>query len=316
MPVCYLKNFQSGDKLFTLDIRKVQIGYNEKPKWNKPGKICYFPNYYTIAKEMDNSSFNLIDYDELYIEKQVLAKLENRYGGIFEMLVGQEELTREQAIDLIDFVIQIKLRNPYWLKETLEKNKDEMIDSAMKDMYEKNSGENPLFAHIPMEIRKMVLDKVKEDNKSNPDFSKQMQLFGLVSRYSDTSERNKLFRKILVDCDWIIFEAPVEGPYFITSDNPGYTKKDDNLTYNTNFSDQFMFFFPLSPKYCLVIANDQRDNCYSENKPKKIITIDKTTSDMVITINNNSMQCINKLLIAMDDWYLSQIAALNNPKKQ
>ncbi|MES2873290.1 MAG: hypothetical protein V4708_06175 [Bacteroidota bacterium] len=35
----------------------------------------------------------------------------------------------------------------------------------------------------------------------------------------------------------------------------------------------------------------------------------------VIEINNRSLQCVNKLLIASDDWYLSQIAVINNPNK-
>jgi len=38
------------------------------------------------------------------------------------------------------------------------------------------------------------------------------------------------------------------------------------------------------------------------------------SGDLVISVNNSSMQCVSSLLIAADTWYLSQIAVLNTPK--
>jgi hypothetical protein len=100
-----------------------------------------------------------------------------------------------------------------------------------------------------------------------------------------------------------VYEAPENGPFFITSDNPGYSLKgNDGLTYNTNFSDPYMFFFPISFRYCLVISSEQKDFAYLNKDQHKTYKSSVISSDLVITINNSSIQCINSLLMAVDTW--------------
>lgn len=60
----------------------------------------------------------------------------------------------QDAIDLTDFIIQLKLRNPYWMKETLEKKKNSLIDSAMDSLDLEKFTDNPRFQHIPKELKK------------------------------------------------------------------------------------------------------------------------------------------------------------------
>lgn len=315
VPQCYLKNFTFDNRLYVLDVRKVQKGYKELPTLRHTASICYFPNYYTIEENMGDSEFRLNAYDALYIERDVLSKLENKYGKIFEKLSGNIPLVLQDAIDLTDFIIQLKLRNPYWMKETLEKKKNSLIDSAMDSLDFEKFTDNPRFQHIPKELKKAIAETVRDKNKLNPTFSKQMQLFSLIQRNDDIENRNEKFRLAIINCKWMVYESPKNGPYFITSDNPGYSLKgNDGKTYNTNYSDPFMFFFPLSPKLCLVISGAEKDNSYTDKSPQKIFRRGIVTADQVIAINNSSMQCVTNLLIAVDTWYLSQIAALNKPK--
>lgn len=315
VPQCYLKNFTLDSRLYVLDVRKVQKGYNVFPTHRHTASICYFPNYYTIEDNMGDSEFRLNAYDALYIERDVFSQLENKYGEIFDKLSGNIELMLQDAIALADFIIQLKLRNPYWMKETLEKKKNFLIDCAMDSLYFEKFNGNPRFQNIPKELKIAIAELVKDMNKLNPTFSKQMQLFSLIQRNEDIENRNEQLRLALIDCKWMIYESPQDGPYFITSDNPGYSLKGDvGKIYNTNYSDPFTFFFPLSPKFCLVISSSKKDNSYTDKSPKKLYRRCIIPADQVITINNFSMQCVTNLLIAIDKWYLAKIAVLNKPK--
>jgi hypothetical protein len=317
VPQCYLKNFTQENQFYVLDVRKAQKGYKELPMPKHTGQICYFNNYYTIDENIGSSQFRLDTFDALYIEIEVLSRLENRYGKIFDKLSTNTRLSLQDAINVADFIIQLKLRNPYWMRETLEKKKDSFIDSAMDSLESDKFNSNPRFQHMPMELKQAVANWVRTENKANPKFSKQMQLFSLIQRNLNQETRNEKFRLAIIDCKWMIYQTPENGPYFITSDNPGHSLKgNDGLTYNTNFTDPFMFFFPISPKLCLVIGGNEKDFVYSNKEQYKQYKSGLISSDLVIAINNSSMQCVNSLLIAVDKWYLSQIAVLNNPNAE
>lgn len=316
VPQCYLKPFTINKQLFALDVRKVQKGYKELPIRRSTAQTCYFKDYYTIGEEMGEPQFRLNAYEALYIEVKVLSRLENLYGDIHGKLISNRAISLNDAINLSDFIIQLKLRNPYWLKETLEKKKDSFIDSAMDIIVTDKLDSNAQFKHMPMQLKAAVAEWIRAENKQNPKFSKQMQLFSLIQRNNHEETRNEKFRLALVDCKWMVYEAPENGPYFVTSDNPGYSlKANDGLTYNTNFTNPFMFFFPLSPTRCLVISSHEKDFSYTQKTKQKVFKSGTISGDLVISINNTTMQCINSLLIAADSWYLSQIAEINKPKK-
>lgn len=315
VPECYLKNFIREKCLFTLDVRKVQKGYNTQCKESQPGMICYLEDYYKIESGSLNNQFQLNGYDDLFIETDVLTNLEGKYGDLWNKITAKQELKLAEAVNMADFIIQMKLRNPYWFEHTVKKYKDEWIDSAIDSIYKEKFITDPRFAHIPEGIQKLVYDYVREDNKSDASFSKKMQLFGLIQRYSKDPERNIKFREAIINCQWTVLTAPPQGPYFITSDNPGFSTSNDELTYNTKFSEGFYFHFPLSPFHCLIIADYEFDNCYSESHLVKYMPTVNIGADEVIQVNNRAMQCVNKLLVASDDWYLSKIAVINNPKK-
>lgn len=314
VPKCYFKNFTIDGKISVLDIRKVTQGIPHFVKSLSPKSICTLEDYYTIQPDDLNGQFKLDTHNDLFVESEVLGSLEDKYGKkLYQNLISQREISAGDAIDLSDFIIQLKLRNPYWLEQQVKK-KDEMIDSAMETIYNNKFQPIPRYEHIPGEIKKLVAEYVAQDNKNNPNFSKMMQLFSLIQRASDVPDKNNSIRQAMIDCEWKLFIAPENGPKFITSDNPGFATAEDDLSYNTKFKDGFVFFFPVSPDYCLVISDAILDNSFTNNDLNKSVQWVNIDTSMVIWINNKAIQMVNKLLIASNDWYLSQIADRNRPK--
>lgn len=312
VPECYLKRFIADGKLVTLDIRKVQKGFNEYPRFNTPGKICYYEDYYTIDDTLRDGQFELNKHDDFFIEVKALKTLEEKYGDLFEGIVNRKKLTHRELIDICDFIIQLKQRNPYWLHNVVEKNKDKWVDESLEKVYQKLLASDVPFKNFPREIIEGIFMNVSEKTKNHPTFSKQLQLFGLIQRYTDSSEFNQQYRSALTNCQWFLMTAPDGGPYFITTDNPGFSIGKDNLIYNTKFTDGFFFHLPLSPTHCLTISDEFKENC-SDSTQTKQITSGTVSKEVVIHTNDKSLNVLNKLIIASDRWYVDQIIRLNYP---
>lgn len=311
VPVCYLSKFLKRNFFYTLDIRKMQKGFNEYPRKNQPGKICYIEDYYTISEDYNDPQFSFDQYHDLFIESDVLTRLENKYNDIYNKLTSSQFITLSEAKDFSDFIILMKLRNPY--EEKIMRDKiPGLLDSSIDDAAEKMK-DNPRYIALPDELKRFLVDDIKERNRKDFHYPKKVLLFTLISRH--TAENNAKFQKEIVDSSWRILQAPINGPYFITSDNPGFsiTSKDE-LIYNTKFIDDFSFYLPLSPNYCLLITDYDKDNCYSENLDRKNIGRFRASSQFVLFINDKSIQRVNQLLIACDDWYLRKIGEKNKPK--
>ncbi|MBD0360687.1 MAG: DUF4238 domain-containing protein, partial [Nitrososphaeraceae archaeon] len=297
VPECYLKNFIVDKNLYTLDIYKVQKGYNVRPKPSQPAMICYYEDFYKIGPDFADKLFKLNQYDELFIETDVLRKLEGKYGSLYQKITSLNELSFTEAVSVSDFIIQMKLRNPYHLQRYLEEHKDEYIDTIMNSIYEKSFMKEDHFAHIPKEIQKFVYDDVRESSKADVSYAKKIQLYGLIQRYSENDERNNIFREAIIKSEWLLLVSPSNGPYFITSDNPGFSiNPHDNLINNTRFREGFAFYFPLSPRFCLLITDILfDDNAYVKKQSKAILKMN-VDGNSVIEVNDKSIQCINKLL--------------------
>ncbi|CAN5576220.1 hypothetical protein BH10BAC2_BH10BAC2_10240 [soil metagenome] len=314
VPECYLKNFIVNRYLYSLDIRKVEKGYNAHPKKCQAGMICYYEDYYKIQSQLVDTQFKLNEYADLFIETEVLHKLEQEYTRLFRNITTYNKLSFKDAVSLSDFIIQLKLRNPYWLENTIESHKDEWIDTAIDNIYEETFMKLERFNHIPEEIQKKVYDYIRAHSKSDSNYSKKIQLSGLIRRYSENDDRNNIFREAIIKSKWILLISPLNGPYFVTSDNPGFsTTHVDDRIYNTRFSNDYIFHFPLSPRFCLMITDISIENDTYDKKMNKNILRLNVDSDIIIEINNRSLQCINKLIIASEKSYLEKIAALNKP---
>ncbi|MGV3597095.1 MAG: DUF4238 domain-containing protein [Bacteroidota bacterium] len=307
VPRCYLKNFLRNGKFFVLDIEKVKKGFNEYPKKLSDNQVCYIKNYYEI-----NTYEHVINvHDKLFVEKEVLRKLEGLYNKIYNKILLYNDLEINDCITLSDFIIQLKIRNPFFQLKTIEKNKDSWID----DIFQEGFDLPPEFNNIPIDLQQSIFKMIKNEKKKNPYTGREIQLNSLILRHSDDFEKNRKIREAIINCKWTLLVAPDNGPFFITSDNPGVSTGLDGLVYNTKFDNGFYFHFPLSPLHCLLISDDVKDNCFSENSTSKFIQKVIVEPKIVIGTNNKSIQRINKLLIAVDDWYLKQLAVLNKPDK-
>ena len=173
VPKCYLKNFIVDRKLYALNIKDVQKGYTAQPELKSPGQICYFEDYYRITNELGDNQFKLQEFEDLFIETSVLRSLEGHYGCLYKKLTVLNRLSFEEAVSLSDFIIQLKLRNPYWREKTLEKNKNEWIDNIIEIIYQENFEITNRFPNIPDWIQKIIYSAVREASKADTNYSKK-----------------------------------------------------------------------------------------------------------------------------------------------
>lgn len=305
VPECYLKNFIRDSHLFILDVSKVKYGVPHFVRHAQPGGICYIEHYYTIPEADSNSTFKLDGLSALFVESTVLTALEGEYGKVlYPKLFSGDALSGDEANDLVDFILQLKFRNPFHF-DAMKEKMPATIEEVMAKISEKVFQPGARFSHMPRSIREDIVNKVKQQALDNPLFSKQMQLSRFVEEYKEPGKR-QLLRNAVLGASWFLLESRPDGPFFITSDNPGFATAPDGLNYNTKFVDGFAFYFPVSPVLCLLITDltGPLGNFGS-------IIRQQIDHDSVIAINNRAIQRINKLLIAADSWYLSQILTVN-----
>ncbi len=313
VPQCYLRLFLNDDHLFILDIAKVKGNVKKEIKTATPGQICYLPDYYTLIPSAVSNTFRLHEHHDMFIEQDVFLTLENKYAKIVSLLIEKNELSVKELILLSDFIIQLKLRNPYWKEKVVEGKKSEWLNAAMDDITAR-ARKDTRFSKIPDEVKEKLLDNLRKANIENPHFAKEAQHFSLIQRFSPDNPNNTQVRETLLNCGWQLFKAPDKGPFFITSDNPGVGCGKEGTTHNTKFKDGFFFFLPLTPQFCLVITDEDMDNTLLNKKLSKKISCVPVNKEVVLLINDRTIQVANNLLIASDTWYLSQIAAINKPQ--
>ena len=311
VPRCYLKNFLEGDHVFTLDFPSLLSGKKEKPKMKHPNAICIDDQYYSILPEHRNSNFRLSQYDELFIESEILHEMENRYHKIFTDLTRQKRLCMADAIYLCTFLVQMKTRNPYWAKEVIDRHKGRWIEKGVDKILAEKGPLNKHFNRLPPELRQLVIDQVKAEQHANKTFTKEMQFFGLIQRGDAASQENEKFRKAIIDCRWILLTTQAGGPKFITSDNPGFAKTIRGEVINSYFGDDSVFYLPISPACCLMIDGFVKDRAYTDQHLYKEIMDLEIGSEQIFQINSHTTKRINFMLIAGDAAYLEHICSQN-----
>lgn len=314
VPECYLKNFIKEKEVFTLDLSGLKKGYKVSVNTRQPAQICYLFNFYLNNIGPSKSSFTLNNHSELYIEVDVLKILENKFKGFYERLISDDDLPLQDTIHLCDFIVQMKLRNPYWRGVIKKKAADWISEVIEKGLEE--ADKKPEYSEIPRELKNALSESIKANNLNDQELEKHIQLFSLSMRANRSEEDNRFLRSGIIDSKWQLYRAPEGGPYFITTDNPGAAFGRDGLYYNSKFNEGAQFFFPLSYRYCLAISDVEKDHVLSQNKPTKCIVKKVIPPLEVIKINDCLIQMANKLLVAADDWYISQILELNKPAKK
>lgn len=255
VPQCYLKNFQSDadSPLFTLNVENIKKGFKVKPNKMYPSGICYKENYYQIKEplilsgDLNNSDF---------IEKIVNHYYEDKFQSVFNRVINFQSISREDAIFFADFIVHLKIRNPYQVRLN-EKRKIEKIISLAKEKHlEKQEaiqkGVSPLI--FDAVYQNLIIELMKRES-----LTKDFQLESITQKFNDPEKNLKQFRTAIMASQWTLLESENDQEPFITTDNPGIAVDSFGMIHNTKFVDGFNFFFPLSPKYVLEISDSKTD---------------------------------------------------------
>jgi hypothetical protein len=292
VPQCYLKNFRSenGGPLFTLNIEHLKKNYNTKIKSQHPGAICYINNYYSIKdKLIFSGELKAIDF----VEKIVNHYYEDSYQSVFEKLINDQSISLEDAMFVSDFLVHLKIRNPFQigLNENL---KIEKIIQVAQGRYSSLKNEA-----IKWGFSSVFFDSIYENeiikliNKES--LTKDFQLESLVQKFTNPEKNLALFREAILSCQWTLIESKNDQELFITTDNPGIAIDIFGNTHNTKFANGFNFFFPISPKYTLEISDSKKDHLRTNKKEIKGRSIN---SKLVRGLNHLFTKVSTRYLIA------------------
>ncbi|MBB6324554.1 hypothetical protein FHS59_000169 [Algoriphagus iocasae] len=293
VPECYLKQFANDSKLYcsNLEILKTYNKLNNPPK--EPGQVCYEIDFYTINEPLE---YDLNNFDDLHVESNVLHSSENRYRKIINKLIDLKELCFEDSIFLSDFLIQLKQRNPYFLKNSVNNFSNNSI-KAKTNMLNKLK-EDIRFRHLPKALLIYEIEKKMYEMKSNKNIIRSIQLKGIIDKANPHSYSIEKFRKAILDYQFILLDSSDSKFNFITSDNPGFAISSNGNIENTKFKEGFTYFLPITSKYCLKFSDSNLDNFYTKKSKIKYFISEKVQDTEVQIINMNSSILVNKIIIS------------------
>lgn len=305
VPECYLEKFSDNGNIYRFDPNLThQV---KKPILNRKNisGICYYEDFYTIDDNIpDKDEFLSMLGDVLGIEKIVNGSWENKYDSMLDQLLTGN-LTRIECVEFSEFIIHLKLRNPFYLESIIKPNKDKWLEQTgieIADEMEKDSRYN----YLTKEDKTMFMGWLTERAKNQSAFSKRIQLTLLLHRWSSIKEGAYIDH--MIDCGWQIMVAP-DPHEFVTSDNPGYTLElSSGNVQNTKFTDGFAFHFPLTSKYCLLITDDiPKSEAWNKSGIKEI-SKRFVTPQMLHLVNFLSMQKINKIVLSKSKLPMDNLA--------
>ncbi len=304
VPECYLRKFIANKELHVLNIDSVKKWGQIKINYKQPSTICFLDNFYLIKSALKEKIFDLSAYSKLYIEVDLFQLLENTYGNIIQKLTETSAITRDEATKVSDFIIQLKIRNPAWrntMQGILNTSIDKIVDDIINDPQTRAR-----FHHDSPEELIVIAQIMKARILGDPTLMERAHKFSIIERFEKDSIRNAAFRKAILGNRWTILQSPVDGPFFITTDNPGVGVNNEECL-NTNFV-VGVFYLPISYKHCLRIENVIIDSDFADSSThKRCNRLDATPSE-VLAINNYVKEVANQLIIASDSNYLISLA--------
>lgn len=304
VPECYLRNFMREDKFYYLNIPDAKQRPKEFARQSHPSNICYHYHYYKSPEEHEQSLFSLSKWDKLFVESKVLHELETSYGQLFTSITSQQEICIEDANQFCDFIIQLKMRNPYYAAQAYSiKKVEETMDILLKTI----EGENGPFAHLSPEIKKQVAQEYINNLKENSNLEKELQLGSLIHSHENVKRREK-FRDVLCGLTWQVLKAPDEGPYFMTSDNPGFVIDKNSKIENIRLKGDGYFFLPLSSQHCLAIDLSVKESENNIKAGKKRILHKKNVPPQVERVNFMTSHLVTERIICCDREQLNLFA--------
>lgn len=307
VPKCYLEGFADRKNLaFRISKKAILNGLRAKPRQQHISSMCYDKNIYTINKQSASNTFQIHELDELFVEQNVLGRKETKYSQVRDRIIKGNFISSDDLIFMCDFIVQLKLRNPFWKNTVIEKQKDIWVNSTLDRLGEEVDSKEE-FQDIPKGLRKLILTRYKLEHLGDPEWSSKMQQFSLIERDNPTNSGNQEIRKYLLEAVWAICEVPLNShTYLITTDNPGFAMTDKGDINNFHVKNDFTFFLPLTYRYCLQITSRLSQEVPSLQDPNKLRRF--LLQEKVITsINKGSCLQINDSIIGFREKELDYI---------
>ncbi|MBY5951446.1 DUF4238 domain-containing protein [Algoriphagus marincola] len=292
VPECYLNEYSGGQDLYCLDLPLLLERNKVSVKCKNPSQLCYLIDFYSINNV---NFFDLMNYNVYHIETISFKKVENNYRKIITFLLQDFKLNSDQCIQLSDFILQIKIRNPFFLKVS-EYNKVKNLDNVKSDLLIRVLNEER-FKNIPKEIVSEMIELFGKRLSESKSFIRDMQLKQLIEKSNPSSKSIVKFRESMLDCKWYLLDSKTCKSSFFTSDNPGISISDNGVLENTKFAQGFRFYFPISSRFCLFFSDHYRDDFYKNG-------IDGKKSIEILQIEEVQLDYINTLFTPYHNKYL------------
>lgn len=292
VPQCYLNEYSKDKNVYSLNLpilferKKIHVTLKNS------NQICYLKDFY-LLENLDY--YDLDKYDKYFIELKAFNKLEKNYRQIIRNIFDKNLLNSLETITLSDFIVNLKIRNPYFLKNT-ESNKHKNVSNAMQSTFLKAT-ENSKFKNIPREIILSYIDEFGFDLLNNRNYIKNTQLKQIIDKTNPLSTSIVKFRESIIDCKWFLLSSSKCEVSFFTSDNPGVSVSSKGILENTKFKGGFEYYFPINSQFCLYFTDKYNDDYF-----KSGLKVDKKIE--IIEIEKNKINYINSLFIKFHNKYL------------
>ncbi len=291
----YLEKFTNRNKQIfkcKLDVKSLK-----KIKYFTTTAICYEKDYYKFDNESLLTSYNI--NDPFYIEKNVFQKYENYLGKIIDKIEAKQSfLTLDDCKKLIFGLVDIKFRNPFFRKSDYSTTINNVANEIINDgsFIEHISKEY----NLPIESAINFIYMAKENLKKNS--SKDLHSFLLLNRHFESTPIHYYLNFLLLSLEWQILCVPTNNQ-FITSDNPGFCI-ESGLLYNTKFTGNFTFIYPLSKNIAIQISSKILSKKSSALKPLTYLYV---PYEFVHTINLNTTQIANNEIYGANESVLRSV---------
>jgi hypothetical protein len=211
VPRIYLKQFAENGEVVILNIIKVKLGLYEIPHKAYPANICSEEHFYTIEENASNQSFGLNKLETYSIETTMLHRLETKYPKLLEKLTTQTTINIAEETDIVDFMLMLKLRNPYHLSHTITNNQSSWVNNVLVDILQNDEQ----LSGLSSETNEKLHERLK-GFAASPEYAKGLLLNSLAARNNPEMKANEWVRQAVLNSSWAVWEIPQGGPRFIT----------------------------------------------------------------------------------------------------
>jgi hypothetical protein len=256
VPKVYLKNFAYSENGDIYQLR-IKFEYKTKIKQSNISAICYKIDINTIQTEDLLIRRDL--EDKYFIEKNGFAYENKDFKEILDKIVRAETLTQTEAKKILNYLINIKDRNPInreiLNKEWLKKEYDNRLTKAeilleLVDIKEDNGNTK---AKDILNWLRVKGDKFLEDDKNISDIHVEY----LWSTHLDEHDQSKIdaITKLLRH-KFILYKTTNDYP-FVISDNPIFAMKFPDKVAHIDYNSFDFIGFPLNAESMLVLRRDE-----------------------------------------------------------